>query len=395
MSYPICLLKQGRERSVLNRHPWVFSGAIADCPQDIEPGRLVDVRSHDDRFLARGYFNPSSQIRIRILTFHDEKIDKTFFQEKLNNAITWRKPLIAHGTDSYRVCNSEGDFLPGLIVDKYGDYLIAQFLTTGIESLKPEITDALVNIFSPQGVYEKSEGGFRKEEGLAQVSGSLFGEEPPDQLKIMELGLPFYVDIKGGQKTGFFLDQRLARGAARSISKGRTVLNLFGYTGAFTAACLVGGARRVLTVDTSGHALEMAKKNVELNGFDVFDEDFIVADVFQFLRDYPEKVDMIILDPPAFAKSKASVQRASRGYKDINFNAIRLMDPGSYLMTHSCSGHVSQDLFQKIIFAAAQDAQRQLQILKRLGHDIDHPLNIYHPEGDYLTGALCMIGDQA
>lgn len=394
ISYPVCKLKQGRERSLANYHPWVFSGAIAEAPDAIDPGQLVDVVSSDNSFMARGYFNPNSQIRVRVLTFQDVPIDQDFFFSRLQKAINWRKPLLPDSTNAYRICNSEGDYLSGLIVDKYNDYLVAQFLTTGISSFKTEITNALVRIFSPVGIYEKSEGGFRKEEGLPQVSGPLYGEEPPDLLKITEYGLPFYVDLKEGQKTGFFLDQRLARKTARSYADGRIVLNLFGYTGAFTAACLAGGAKNVITVDTSKKALEMAKQNVELNGFDVLDENFIAQDVFQFLRDYRGETDMIILDPPAFAKSKAAVQRASRGYKDINFNSIRLLPESGLMMTHSCSGHVNSDLFQKILFAAAQDAGRKLQILRRIGHDIDHPINIYHPEGDYLTGALCHVGNQ-
>ncbi len=392
MSYPVCTLNEGRERSLTNRHPWVFSGAIRNSPDDLTPGQLVDVHASDGSFLARGYYNPNSQIRVRVLSFSDENIDRDFFSARLRQAATWRRPLLGDDTNAYRLCNSEGDFLPGLIVDQYGDFIVAQFLTAGIEIFKQEITDAIVDVFSPSGVFEKSEGGYRKEEGLEQVAGVLFGEEPPDEHKITEHGHSFYVDIKEGQKTGFFLDQRTGRKLAQSIADGREVLNCFGYSGAFTVACLAGGAKRVVTVDTSKTALEMAKRNVELNGFEAKDEDFIAQDVFQFLRDYKESSDFIILDPPAFAKSRAALQRASRGYKDINFNAMRLMQNGGLMMSYSCSGHVNNELFQKILFASAQDAKRELQILSRIGNGFDHPINIYHPEGEYLTGVLGLVG---
>jgi 23S rRNA (cytosine1962-C5)-methyltransferase len=393
MSFPICKLKKGRERSLLNRHPWIFSGALASEPEDVTPGQLVDIVGAGGDFLARGYINPSSQIRVRVLTFIDEPIDTAFFANRLRNAAKWRYPLLPENTDSYRVCNSEGDFLPGLIVDRYKDYFVAQFLTTGIEAFKGKITEALVDIFKPAGVYEKSQSGSRKEEGLDQVDGTVFGIAPPDELKITEMGLEFYVDIKHGQKTGFFLDQRKGRHMARQFAEGRTVLNCFGYTGAYTVACLAGGAKRVVTVETSKPAIEEAKRNVALNGFEVRDEDFVVQDVFQYLRDTKVESDFIVLDPPAFAKSRAAVQRASRGYKDINFNAIRKLGSDGLLMTYSCSGHVSPDLFQKILFGAASDASKQFQILTKIGYDIDHPVNVYHPEGEYLTGALCHVGD--
>lgn len=392
MSNPVCKLHDGREKSLLNRHPWVFSGAIRDIDSDLESGQLLDVLASDGTFLARGYFNPNSQIRIRVLSFRDEPIDVAFFAGRLRTGQTWRGPLLADTTNAYRLCNSEGDRLPGLIVDRYDEFLVAQFLTAGIEGFKSEIIQALVETFSPKGIYEKSEGGYRKEEGLPQVAGNLHGEEPPDRLRITEFGLPLYVNIREGQKTGFFLDQRQSRHLARTVSDGRQVFNCFGYSGAFTVACLAGGAKRVVTVDTSKTSLELAKENVALNGFEVKDEDFVVADVFQFLRDTSDPTDFIVLDPPAFAKSKAALQRASRGYKDINFNAIRLLPKGGLLMTFSCSGHVSTELFQKILFAASQDAGRSLQILTRLGHGFDHPINIYHPEGEYLTGALCLVG---
>lgn len=394
MAYPECKLKDGRERSLLNRHPWVFSGAIQSVPDQTEPGALVDVVDGGGEFLARGYYNPNSQIRVRVLTFEPETVDKDFFAERLKRAAMYRSPLLPENTDCYRVCNSEGDFLPGLIVDRYGDYYVAQFLTTGIEAFKDEITQAIVQVFGPAGIFEKSEGGYRKEEGLEQIAGPLYGEEPPEFLKIRENGLTYYVDIMQGQKTGFFLDQRKSRETARSLADGRTVLNCFSYSGAFTVACLAGGAKKVVTVDTSQSALDLAKKNVELNGFDAVSEDFIAADVFQFLRDYDGSADMVILDPPAFAKSRAAVQRASRGYKDINFNAMKLMDENGLLLTFSCSGHMNSDLFQKILFSAALDAKRRLQILNRIGHDIDHPINIYHPEGNYLKGAVCLVGER-
>ena len=393
MAHPVCVLKKGRERSLLNRHPWIFSGGIDRIDPEPSSGELVDVHGADGEFLGRGYYNPRSQIRIRVLTFRKETVDTGFFVRRFTEAAKWRARFLDNETTAFRVCNSEGDFFPGLIVDRYNDFLVVQFQTAGIEVFRNEITDALVEVFSPKGIFEKSEGGYRKEEGLDQVSGSLYGAEPDEPVEIVEHGLKFLVDIRSGQKTGFFLDQRNARHIARQCAEGRTALNCFGYSGAFTVAMLAGGAERVITVDTSSNALDLAKSNVERNGFAVNDEDFVEADVFQFLRSFDGVPDLVVLDPPAFAKSRASLQRASRGYKDINFNAMRMMPEDSLLFTFSCSGHVSPDLFQKIIFAAATDAGRGAQILQRFGNGFDHPINIYHPEGEYLTGALCRISN--
>jgi len=386
-------LKPGREKSIHNRHPWIFSGAVADEPFDAPPGEIVDVFDATGDFLGRGAYNTNSQIRVRMFTFRDEEIDVGWFAARLREADHWRRAMLPPDTDSYRVLHAEGDGVPGLIVDRYGEGLVISLSTAGADQLRDVIAEAAQDVLQPAWMLERSVGGYRREEGLDDRIDMLFGETPPQPLRIRENGLSFLVDVQGGQKTGFFLDQRESRAGVRASAADKTMLNAFGYTGGFAVYALAGGASRAVTVDASGDALALARQNHEINDQHVQPEDLVCRDVFNFLREDETEFDLIVLDPPAFAKSKASVNRAARGYKDINMLAMRRIVPGGMLWTFSCSGHVPLSLHRKILFSAAIDAGRQVQILHTLGHSFDHPINVYHPEGEYLTGFVCRVTD--
>jgi 23S rRNA (cytosine1962-C5)-methyltransferase len=284
------------------------------------------------------------------------------------------------------VCFSEGDFLPGVIIDTYDGFAVFQILTAGAERRRDDIVEAISAVLKPKGIFERSDTGFRIDEGLVKRTGPVSGEVPPERLPVLERGVRLIVDIARGQKTGLYLDQRASRGLVASIASGRTVLNAFSYTGAFGAAAGAAGATRTVNVDSSAGALALARATYDANGLPVRDEDFVEADVFDYLRETDETFDIVILDPPAFAKSQASVPRALRGYKEIIMRGLDRTKPGGFLFTFSCSGHVDAALFQKVVFGAALDVRRDVQILARLGHSFDHPINVYHPEGEYLCG---------
>jgi 23S rRNA (cytosine1962-C5)-methyltransferase len=393
IAYPRVVLRPGREKSVANRHPWIFSGAVEEEPADVPLGSTVDVVDAEGRFLGRGAYNVFSQIRVRLYTFVDEPLDVAWFVSKLRAAENWRRALLPPDTDAYRVLFAEADGVPGLIVDRYGGGLAATFATAGSEFLRPTIIEALIAACRPDWIMERSSGGYRKEEGLPPRVEAIYGDVPVQPAAIRENGLNFLVNVRSGQKTGFFLDQRAARQAVREAARGRTVLNAFGYTGAFAVYALAGGARRAVTVDLADEALDLAAENYALNGQAVGPDDLIAEDVFDYLREDDTPFDLIVLDPPAFAKNRASLARAARGYKDINLLALRRLPPGGLLFTFSCSGHVDWDLHRKILFGAALDARREVQILRTIGHGFDHPLSVYHPEGEYLTGFLCRVRD--
>lgn len=392
-TYPQIILKPGREKSLLNRHPWVFSGALEHEPEGIAPGAVVDVTDVNGRFLGRGTYNPASQIRVRVFTFRDEALDADWFRQRLREAEGWRRDLLPPDTNAFRVLFGEADHVPGLIVDRYDRGLVVTFATAGADYLREIILEALIDACRPDWIMERSTGGYRKEEGLPPRVEVVYGDVPGEPVRIRENGHAFLVDVRAGQKTGFFLDQRESREALGQMARGRTVLNAFGYSGAFSVYALAGGARRAVTVDLSEDAMSLARQNHEINGQTVGPEDLVIADIFNFLREDQTDFDLIVLDPPAFAKSKAALVRATRGYKDINWLAMRRLPPGGLLFTFSCSGHVTADLHRKILFAAALDAHREVQILRILGHGLDHPLNVYHPEGEYLTGFICRVGE--
>lgn len=387
-------LQAGKEKPVRNRHPWIFSGAIARLEGRPADGDIVDVLDQRGGFLARGYYNQHSQIRVRLLTWQTgQEITPDFFRELMARAISARHPLTAE-TTACRLIHAESDLLPGLIVDRYADYLVLQSLTLGIERWKDDIVAALAELAPHTGIYERSDVDVRGKEGLVPALGVLRGQEPPDLVEILENGHRFQVDIKRGQKTGFYLDQRVNRARVAAYCAGREVLNAFSYTGAFAVYAAMAGARRVINLDSSAEALEQSKANLALNGLADRPVEHQVGDVFAVLREYRERGNrfgLIILDPPKFAYSRVQVESACRGYKDINWLAMQLLRPDGILCTFSCSGLVSPDLFQKVIFGASVDADRDAQILEKLSQTPDHPILLSFPEGEYLKGLICRV----
>ena len=390
------VLKPGKAKPVRNRHPWIFSGAIQHIKGNPANGDIVNILDTRSRFLARGYLNRLSQITVRILTWNeDENIDEDFFRQRLQNAIASRSALMkALDTNAYRLCHSESDLIPGLIVDRYEEHLILQALTMGIERWKECIADLLIDLLHPQAIYERSDVPSRRKEGLPLIAGSLRGSEPPDLVEIEENGHRFLVDIKKGQKTGFYLDQRENRHRVSLHCKEARVLNCFAYTGGFSIYAAAAGAKSVDNVDSSSRALEIASRNMALNGFGQSSAQYTTGDVFQLLRDYTREgrtFDLIILDPPKFAPSKGKVAAACRGYKDINLLAMRILRPGGILATFSCSGLIGASLFQKVLFGASVDAGRDVQIIEYLSQGSDHPVLLTFPESAYLKGMLCRV----
>jgi 23S rRNA (cytosine1962-C5)-methyltransferase len=386
---PRIILKKGRERSLLRGHPWIFSGAVAKIEGEISPGDLGEIYSKEGQFLGVGHLNPASQIIFRLLTQKKEPVDIPFFKERISRAARSRRILLKGGTNAYRVVNSEGDFLPGLIVDRYGETFVLQSLTAGVERLKESLVDLLVGELKPRSIYERNDAPTRRKEDLPEVTGLLFGKEVPDRIEVEEYGCHFQVDVKGGQKTGFYLDQRENRSDLKNLSQGCKVLDCFSYTGAFSVSAGLGGAKDVTLVDSSEEALKRAEDHFSLNALGKIPHRFIRGDAFEVLRSLEPGYDIVILDPPPFAKRKGDLSGASRGYKDLNLQAVRLLKRGGFLFTFCCSHHVSWDLFQKIVFSAVVDGGREVQLLARKGHPVDHPVNFCHPEGEYLKGFLC------
>jgi 23S rRNA (cytosine1962-C5)-methyltransferase len=358
-------------------------------------GATVDLLSFNGDFLARAAYSPTSQIRARVWTFEDEPVDAEFFRRKIHAAIAQRSTFnLQLSTNALRLIHAESDGLPGLIVDRYGDVLVLQSLTTGSEFWKETIADILLEEMGLSTIYERSDADVRELEGLPPKVGVLRGSTLHDPLIITEHGLQFQVDLQGGHKTGFYLDQRANRAALRGIAQDRSVLNCFSYTGAFTVYALAGGAASVLSIDSSAEALALGQENVALNQFSSERAAWLEADVFHALRglrDRAQSYDLIILDPPKFAASAAQAERAARGYKDINLLAFKLLKPGGLLFTFSCSGGVTPDLFQKIVAGAALDAGVEARTIQTLTQGRDHPVALNFPEGAYLKGLVCAI----
>lgn len=393
-------LKPGREESVLRRHPWVFSGGVARVEGHPAAGESVAVHSADGAFLAWGQYSPSSQIRVRLVSWHadDDPDAPDFWRAKLMRAIALRAPLLAEGdTDACRLVFAESDGIPGLIVDRYADVLVLQALTAGAQARRLMYADLLVELLSPRTLYERSDADVREKEDLVPYTGLLRGEEPPSLVTIREHGLTFFVDVKKGHKTGFYLDQRPNRRLLRThieqrrrAALGTAMLNVFSYTGAFTVYALAGGASSILNVDASTEVLSLGRRHWA----DDAPVENVAGDAFRVLRDLRNEgrtFDVIVLDPPKFAFSQADVQRAARGYKDINMQALHLLRPGGLLFTFSCSGAISADLFQKILFGAALDAGREVQIIGWLAQGRDHPVALHFPEAAYLKGLLLQV----
>lgn len=413
-------LKPGREASVLRRHPWVFSGGIASASGDASDGR-AEVVDAGGRALAGGAYSPDSQIVARLWTFDGREPDGALFRDRFAAARKLREQVLPPETTGYRAINSEGDFCPGVLLDVYGDAAMLELTTAGTEAWRTELEAAVREVFSPKQLIVRETGSLRDRGrerpsprpspagggGALRRIGSHSGEAAPkttpsppvggrgqgeggqSRAEFLECGLRFTADLASGQKTGFFLDQRENRSRLRALARGRTVLNLFSYSGAFSVAALAGGASRAVDVDSSASALALAREHRAANGLAVAETDFAEADVFEDLRRRVaagERWDLVVCDPPAFAKKKADVDRAARGYKDVNRLAMALVAPGGWLLTCSCSGLVSADLFQKIVFSASLDARAPFALDARQGAGPDHPVSLDCPEGEYLKG---------
>jgi 23S rRNA (cytosine1962-C5)-methyltransferase len=389
------ILNARREKSVRRRHPWIFSGAIAGTEGAPVPGETVDIRTSDGEILGKGAYSPISKIRVRVWTFDpDEAVTAAFFRNRLERAIRSRSVLLNAENTACRLVHAESDGLPGVIIDTYGDYIVCQFLTTGAEYWKTTMVALLDDLVPNSGIYERSDVDVRKKEGLSDRSGVLSGNMPPDRVEILEGGVRFFVDVRHGHKTGFYLDQRDNRATVAPYAPGAQVLNCFSYTGGFAVTALKAGAASVINVDASADALSLARRNIEANVTNGAGAEYIVGDVFTVLREYRDngrQFDLIILDPPKFAESRQHLEKAARGYKDINLLAFKLLRPGGVLMTFSCSGLMTSDLFEKTIAWAALDAGKEAQILRRLAASSDHPTALSFPEGSYLKGLICRV----
>jgi 23S rRNA (cytosine1962-C5)-methyltransferase len=418
------ILKRNRAKPVLQRHPWVFSGSIQRMDGTPANGSIVEVYDAGRNWLARGYVNQQSQITVRLLTWQeDEVIDGAFWRRRLERAIAARRmlglgqKLSSSGlhkvsgpspTTAFRLVHAESDYLPGLIVDRYDQWLVVQILTLGIDERREEIVDALADLLAPRGIYERSDVDVRKQEGLDHRTGLLWGREPPAQIGISENDGRFVVDVREGHKTGFYLDQRESRQRLSTFCAGADVLDAFAYSGAFAVYAATSGARSITLVDSSAPSLSLARQNLALNSnrdagtvsgqqqlsVSTPNMEYVEGDVFSVLRNYRarnRRFDIIVLDPPKLAHTRRQVVRASRAYKDINLLAFQLLRPGGLLFTFSCSGRVSADLFQKIVFGALADTDRQAQIIGHLAQGPDHPVALAFPEGAYLKGLICRV----
>lgn len=384
----VVILKPGKEKPILNHHHWIFSGAILESPKVME-GEILAVCTPKMELLGYGYFNSRAKIIGRMLSYGSQSPIDTL-KNNLEQAISLRAKFFENTqTNAYRLVNGEGDFLPGLVVDRYADGLVLQISTLGMEKLKEIIIDILKKCLNPKFIYEKSNSSSRKEEGLSSFESVLDGTID-EEIEVLENSLKFIVEPTKGQKTGFFLDHREMREQVRGLSKGKRVLNCFAYTGGFSIYAAKGGAESVDSVDISESAMHLAERNSLLNEITTLMR-FKKADVFQFLRESSMSYDLVILDPPAFAKRQKDIIPACRGYKDINRLAMQKMPPDSMLLTASCSYYVNEELFQKVLFQAAVEAKRKVRIIGKHRLALDHPINIFHPEGDYLKSFLLYL----
>jgi 23S rRNA (cytosine1962-C5)-methyltransferase len=389
------VLKTGREKSVLHRHPWLFSGALQDVKKGIASGETVNIVSAGSKILAKGAYSPDSQIRVRIWTFDPaEEIDAEFFTRRISNAINLRKRFISPEDNACRLINAESDGLPGVIVDRYANFLVCQFLSAGADRYKQEIVQQLQEMISPTGIYERSDVEIREKEGLKPYTGLIAGAEPPELIPVNQGGIKFLVDVRKGHKTGMYLDQHDNRNIVRELAKDKEVLNCFAYTGGFAFAAFLGGATKITNIESSADAISMIMKQAALNGIADDKLENVQGDVFAVLRQYREeerKFDLVILDPPKFVSSADQLKRGCRGYKDINLIAMQLLRENGLLVTFSCSGHLSPELFQKIVADAAIDAKREVRMIASLGQPADHPVALNFPEGRYLKGLACYL----
>ena len=391
------ILHEGREKSLKRRHPWIFSKAVKEIRNAPQNGADIEILSSDGTYLATGSYSPNSQIRARVWTFdREQSVDHSFFVARISEAAKARELMLKEtGMSACRLVDAESDGLPGLIIDRYNSFLVLEVLSAGAEYHLKDIVSALRELYPEYSIYERSDVDVRSKEGLEPRKGIIHGEEPPEELAITENGgMQILVNIPEGHKTGYYLDQRDNRAALAKYCCGKSVLNCFSYTGGFSLYALKGRARSVANVDVSQRALDIAKKNIVLNHLDPGRVKFIREDVFSFLRKEKKlghTYDVIVLDPPKFAESRSQLERACRGYKDINMIAASILNPGGYLMTYSCSGHMSPDLFQKVVADALLDAGREGQIVEFLTQASDHPVALPYPEALYLKGLVVRV----
>jgi 23S rRNA (cytosine1962-C5)-methyltransferase len=390
------ILKKGKEKAALQRHPWIFSGALDKVKGSPANGEVVRVLAADKEFLAYGYFNEKSRVAVRMLEWDEAKtINRDWYQQKIRTAIASRAHVLRNGdTNTCRLVFSEADFLPGLIVDRYADFLSLQILSAGIEQAKAEIIDILREELQPKGIFDKSDATARGHEDLEVANGLLWGEHPPEFLEVKENGILYQINIAGGQKSGFYCDQRDNRQILAAYTPGKTVLDCFSYSGGFSLNSLKAGAAHVTSVDSSALALETLQQNIDLNGFDKSQSTVVQSDVNKQLRALKEegkKFDVIVLDPPKYSPSRSALDRAARAYKDLNRLGMGLLESGGLLATFSCSGAVDIETFKQIIAWAALDAGKEIQIVKQFSQPEDHPVRISFPEGEYLKGLLLRV----
>lgn len=389
-------LKKGKEKAVRQLHPWVFSGAIDQIKGNPENGDIIMVTDSNNDFLAYGFFNDKSRVAVRLLEWNLEtEINESWWRKKIRTAVKHRDELNSEDTNTYRLIFSEADFLPGLIVDRYADFLSVQILTSGIEKIKDIILDELQQLLSPKGIFDRSDASARAHEGMEASSGGiLLGTEPPEFVSVKENGIFYQVNIAEGQKSGFYCDQRDNRKWVADHVKDKKVLDCFSYSGGFSLNAFAKGAKEVISVDSSALALETLKRNMEINSFNNVPHRLIQSDVNKQLRAFREeneKFDVIILDPPKYAPSRSALTKASRAYKDLNRMAMLLLEEGGLLATYSCSGAVDISMFKQIIAWAALDAGKEVQFIQQFSQPADHPVRSSFPEGEYLKGLLCRV----
>jgi 23S rRNA (cytosine1962-C5)-methyltransferase len=390
------ILKKSKEKAVLQRHPWVFSGALESVKGKPENGDLVRVLDSDKDFLAYGYYNNQSRVAVRLLEWDEAtEINDNWWVEKIKAAVAARQNVLNEGTNTCRLIFSESDYLPGLIVDIYNDYLSLQILTQGIERVKELVVKTLQEITGVRGIVDKSDNVSRSHDGLAPTNGGLlWGELPPEFVEVKENGVKYLINVLEGQKSGFYCDQRENRKILASYVTGKKVLDCFSYSGGFTLNSFLQGAREVVSVDSSALAIETLKKNLTLNDFDQKTATAIQSDVNKQLRVFKEsgeKFEVIVLDPPKYAPSRSSLDRAARAYKDLNRLGMQILEKGGLLATFSCSGAMDIDTFKQVIAWAALDAGKEVQVLYQFCQPEDHPVRISFSEGEYLKGLLCRI----
>lgn len=389
-------LKKGKEKAVKQLHPWVYSGAIDRVEGNPENGDIVMVTDQNKNFLAYGFFNNKSRVAVRLLEWNLEtEINESWWRKKIGTAVKYRANLYTSDTNTYRLIFSEADFIPGLIVDQYADFLSVQILTSGVEQIKHIILDELQKLLSPKGIFDRSDASARAHEGMEASSGGILsGLGPPEFVSVKENGIIYQVNIANGQKSGFYCDQRDNRKLVASHSKGKKVLDCFSYSGGFSLNAFRAGASEVLSVDSSALAIDTLKRNIEINSFNHIPHRLIQSDVnkqLRIFREVGEKFDLIVLDPPKYAPSRSALTKASRAYKDLNRLAMLLLEKGGLLATFSCSGAVDISMFKQILAWAALDAGKEVQFIEQFAQPSDHPVRSSFPEGEYLKGLLCRV----